>query len=359
MSSGHIKVLIVEHSPNAQDVLVKILESDPDLCILGIVAGNDEALNFISKSKPDLVALDIWLPGEESLNLTREIMARHPIPIVVLGSPSDSAEGGRAFDLLEAGALATVERPRQADNDGLGSCKEELLTTFKAMAEVKLVRRLRGRGAAMKSEPCKTPAAKQPEPELVAIGASTGGPGAIQLILRDLPKDFPVPIIISQHIARGFTGGFVKWLSTTTGFNVKVIAHNEKLIASTAYLCPEGYQTALTRDGRAKLKTCTHSDSTNTSISYLFDSIASTMGGRVIAVLLTGMGKDGAEELKRIRELGGITIAQDAATSLVHGMPGEAIRLGAAQHVMPCDKISALLVEKVCRAKRRTEYGTR
>ncbi len=354
MSETSINVLIVEHAPEAQELLMRILEADPDIRVSGIVASTQEALKFIARSKPDLITVDLELPGRDGLAFTREVMEKNPIPIVVVGSADENTDTTVAFDLLEAGALATVERPVRFNNNPNES-ERCLIETIKTMAEIKLVRRIRHRQSGQSPQVAKingfkTDTNNQPI-ELVAIGASTGGPSVLQMILKGLPPDFPVPILIAQHIAPGFTNALVDWLATTTGFTVKICAQNDKLEPATAYLCPEGSQTGLTNSLRVTLTDEDCVNGVRPSVSFLFSSIAEIQNRRVAAVLLTGMGRDGADELKTLRERGAVTIVQDAESSLVHGMPGEAIKLGAAQHVVPASRISELLVELVGRRK--------
>lgn len=365
MPESQIGVLIVEHLPQTQKHLLRILESDSRIRVLGMVANSQEALKFIERRKPDLITVDIALPGRDGLFLTQELMEKNPIPIVAVGSAAESIETTLAFDMLEAGALAAVEKPG-SDHDDFGDAERNLIDTVKTMAEVKLVRRRKPRSGDGRnndgkreqsaisnslSAPILSEAGRGAIVDLVAIGASTGGPGVIQLILKSLPADFPAPIVIAQHIAPGFTDALVHWLATTTGFKVKICGHNDKLEPSTAYLCPEGFQTGLSSSLRVKLAEDGQIHGVRPSVSYLFSSLAEVSGRQVVAILLTGMGRDGAEELKVLRDRGGITIVQDAESSLVHGMPGEAIKLGAAQHVLPAQKIPELLVELACRRR--------
>lgn len=333
---------------------MRILEADPDIHVLGIVASTQEALKFIARSKPDLITVDLDLPGRDGLLFTREVMEKNPIPIVVVGSIDENTDTKIVFDLLEAGALATVERPVRFSNNPDDS-ERCLIDTIKTMAEIKLVRRIRHRQSGQSPQVAKINGFKSDGEnlplELVAIGASTGGPSVLQMILKGLPPDFPAPILIAQHIAPGFTKALVDWLATTTGFTVKICAHNDKLEPSTAYLCPEGFQTGLSNSLRVKLSEEDCVNGVRPSVSYLFSSIAEIPGRRIAAVLLTGMGRDGAEELKVLRDRGGVTIVQDAESSLVHGMPGEAIKLGAAQHVVSAVRIPELLIELAGRRK--------
>lgn len=358
MSETDIKILIVEPADQAQQQLMRILEADEHLRVLGIVGSAAEALKFISRAKPDLITIDIGLPGVDGLSFTREIMETNPIPIVVIGSATETDEATHAFDMLEAGALATVEKPVAGLESG-DELSRRLIETIKTMAEIKLVRRIRHRQG--KGVPSSARTSGQNNEgnsgnaplDLVAIGASTGGPGVIQQILKGLPKEFPAPILIAQHIAPGFTDALVHWLSSTTGFDVRICNNNDKLEPAIAYLCPEGFQTGLSNTLRVKLVEDDCINGVRPSVSYLFSSMSEIAGKRFAAILLTGMGRDGAEELKILRDCGStVTIVQDAESSLVHGMPGEAIKLGAAQHVVPPPKIAELLIDLACTKRR-------
>ena len=178
---------------------------------------------------------------------------------------------------------------------------------------------------------------------MVAIGTSTGGPPVLQPILAGLPKNFPIPVLIVQHIAAGFLPGLVDWLNQTTGFPTHIAAQGESLLAGHTYLAPDGYHMGLGGFGQIVLSKQQPENGLRPSVSYLFRSVAAVCGANAIGVLLTGMGRDGAEELKFLKELGAVTIAQDEESSVVHGMPGEAIKMGAASHVLAPDKIPALL----------------
>lgn len=359
MSESDIKILIVEPADQAQHQLMRILESDEHLRVLGIVESAAEALKFISRSRPDLITIDIGLPGVDGLSFTREIMETNPIPIVVVGSAAETEDATNAFDMLEAGALATVEKPVVGLESG-DELSRRLIETIKTMAEIKLVRRIRHRQGKGVPSSYRTNGQKEDgnanaaPVDLIAIGASTGGPGVIQQILKGLPKDFPAPILIAQHIAPGFTDALMHWLSSTTGFDVRICNNNDKLESSIAYLCPEGFQTGVSNTLRVKLAEDDCINGVRPSVSYLFSSMSEITGKRFAAVLLTGMGRDGAEELKVLRDCGNtVTIVQDADSSLVHGMPGEAIKLGAAQHVVPPQKIAEILVDLACIKRRQ------
>jgi two-component system chemotaxis response regulator CheB len=183
----------------------------------------------------------------------------------------------------------------------------------------------------------------------VGIGASTGGPLVLQTILTGLPKDFSVPLLIVQHIAQGFLPGLVDWLNQTTGVKVHIAAHGTAILPGHAYLAPDGLHMGLSGRGHIALSGAEAEGGLRPSVAHLFRSLTRCCGTDAVGVLLTGMGKDGAEELKRMKDIGAVTIAQDRASSVVHGMPGEAIALGAATFVLPAQQIASALVALVDR----------
>jgi two-component system chemotaxis response regulator CheB len=184
---------------------------------------------------------------------------------------------------------------------------------------------------------------------VVGIGASTGGPPVLQGILSALPRDFPAPLIIVQHIARGFLPGMVEWLNQTTGLHVHVAAHGATPEPGHAYLAPDDFHLGVSATGKLALSREAPQAGLRPAVSCLFRSLAENFGAQAVGVLLTGMGRDGADELKRLRDLGALTIAQDRDSSVVHGMPGAAIELGAATQVLPADRIASALIAELAR----------
>jgi two-component system chemotaxis response regulator CheB len=258
---------------------------------------------------------------------------------------------------MEAGAVACVAKPV-----GLGPdyqpLLQNLLQTVRLMSEVKVVRRW-NRSRALPAVPHPNGATNSPVAalniRLIGIGASTGGPPVLQTILSGLPSDFPVPLLIVQHIAPGFLPGMVDWLSQTTGMRVHIAAHGATPLPGHAYVAPDDFHLAADGSGRMTLAREEPESALRPAVSYLFRSLAKTCGATAVGVLLTGMGKDGAAELKLMKEQGALTIAQDRDSSVVHGMPGEAIELGAATQVLPADKIAGALIAQV--ARRRSAAG--
>jgi two-component system, chemotaxis family, protein-glutamate methylesterase/glutaminase len=342
-----INVLVVEDSPVAQLLLVHILNSHPRLRVLGTANNGEEALEFLKRNKPDVIVMDIHMPGMDGYETTRRIMETQPVPIVVCSASLNPAEVAKTFRALEAGAVAIVAKPVGLGHQEYENMAAKLVETVRLMSEVKVVKRWprlrRIDGQAAVSPPADVKPADGAI-KVVALGTSTGGPPVLQTILAGLPKDFPIPVLIVQHIAAGFLPGLVDWLTQTTGYPIQIAAHGEALLPGHAYLAPDGYHLGLGGSGQIALSKQDPENGLRPSVSYLFRSVAAVCGANAVGVLLTGMGRDGADELKLLKELGAATIAQDAESSVVHGMPGEAIKLGAATYVLPPDKIPAVLV---------------
>lgn len=345
-----VRVLVVDDSPVARELTVYLLEADPGIQVIGTAGNGEEALEAVKHKNPDVVTMDYHMPILSGLDATRQIMETHPVPIVIVSGSLTRDEVASAFGALEAGALAVVEKPLGFSHPGHEAAAKQLVQTVKLMAEVKVVRRWPKRKLERKLEALAAPARRggelqpvQAGVKLVAIGASTGGPVVLKTILSGLPKNFPVPILIVQHIATGFTQGLVEWLAQTSGFPVHVATHEKYPLPGHAYVAPDGHQMKLAADGRIVLNGDAPENGHRPSVSCLFRSVAAARGRNVIGVLLTGMGKDGAEELKLMKEKGAVTVAQDFETSVVHGMPGEAIQLNAAMHILSPDEIAAVL----------------
>jgi len=347
--SKRIRVLVVEDSPVVRELLVYILGRDPAIQVSGTAADGEEAIEAATCVKPDVITMDIHMPGMSGLDATRKIMETVPTPIVIVSGSFNRKEVAATFRALEAGALAIVEKPSSIDLPDGEAAANKLVQTVKLMAEVKVVRRW-PRKEAVLATPALPAAARKPlaaEIKMMAIGASTGGPLMLQTILRGLPKNFPIPIAIVQHIASGFTEGFIEWLGQSSGFPAQVAAHGEQLLAGHAYVAPDGFHMKVEAGNRIALNRDGPENGHRPSVSCLFHSVATVFGSGAIGVLLSGMGKDGAKELLLMKEKGAMTIAQDRESAVVPGMPGEAIDLGAATYVLTPDKIVETLGDLV------------
>jgi two-component system chemotaxis response regulator CheB len=345
MRSDKIKVLVVDDSQVTRMLLVHLLSSDPGLAVAGVVGTGEAALEFLrnTNSLPDVVLMDIHMPQMDGFEATRHIMETQPLPIVICTATSNPQELAITFRSMEAGALACVEKPVASTDVDFERRASHLLQTIRLMSEVKVVRRWPRTRVAL--SPAKDQAAMNGDTgsRLIGIGASTGGPLVLQTILSGLPKDFPIPLLVVQHIARGFLPGMVEWLNQTTPLHIQIASHGALALPGHVYIAPDDFHLGAA-NGRLALSREAPECGLRPSVSYLFRSLAHTCGANAVGVLLTGMGQDGAAELKLMRARGAFTIAQDRESSVVHGMPGAAVELGAALRVLPADRIAGALI---------------
>jgi two-component system, chemotaxis family, protein-glutamate methylesterase/glutaminase len=342
-----IKVLIVEDSRAAQELIKHILSSDPDIEVIGTANNGVEALKFLEKKKPDVVTMDLYMPKMDGFETTRTIMETQPVPIVVVSASLDPAEVEKTWQAIGAGAVTVLEKPRGYGGKTGSEDAAKLVQTVKLMSQVKVVRRwgrLREKSpTAPDGNRVPLVTTKDQKIEIVAIGASTGGPHVLRTLLSSLPGDFALPIAVVQHIAEGFTEGFVRWLDQCCSLNVCLAENRQTVQPGHVYVAPSGFQMKLEKKNRISLSADGSENGLKPSVASLFRSIAKEFGARAVGVLVTGMGKDGAREMKLMREEGAVTIAQDKESSVVHGMPGEAIKIGAVQHVLSPEAMAQML----------------
>jgi two-component system chemotaxis response regulator CheB len=339
-----IKVLIVDDSASMRMFLTHLFSADPKLAVVGAVADGEEAIAAVESLAPDVITMDIAMPRMNGLEATRRIMETRPTPIIILSGVLDAEEVVSSFRAMEAGAVAALPKPRGAGHPDHEREIASLIQTVKLMSEIKLVKRWARPGRAVSVTPASVAAdAAAIRPQVVAIGASTGGPVVIQTILSGLGKGFPLPVLIVQHMAPGFIQGFAQWLSFSSSLPVHIAAHGEQLLPGHAYLAPDGFHMLAEGENRVALSGDAPENGLRPAVSALFRSVAGVYGRNAVGVLLTGMGRDGVAELLLLKEKGAVTIAQDKASSVIHGMPGEAIKLGAATYTLPPEKIAAML----------------
>lgn len=341
--SDRIRLLVAEDSAATREYLVHLLGEDPALVVVATARDGREALDETERLEPDLILMDVHMPRMNGYEATRTIMERFPLPIVLMSSSFALSERTMTFEALEAGALTVVAKPLGPGHPGQPESAERLVETVKLMAEVKVVRRWPKRERPVSPAPA-TPSRTGRRIRLVAIAASTGGPAAVARILKGLPRDLGVPILLVQHIAHGFAQGLSEWLSQETPFAAKLAEAGEIAEAGAVYVAPDGQQMGITPEGRIHLTEEPGEDGFRPSASYLFESVARACGASAMGVVLTGMGRDGASGLRTLREVGGMTLAQDGESCVVFGMPQEAVRLGAAERVLPPDGIAAAIL---------------
>jgi two-component system chemotaxis response regulator CheB len=352
--SRTIRVLIVDDSPVSVELLSHILSSDREIVIAGIARNGEEAIAATGSEMPDVVTMDITMPGLSGFETTRRMMETRPVPIIIVSSVYDRQNVLLSLRAVEAGALTILEKPPGLGHPDHSAKARELIQTVKAMSEVKVVTR---RSVAKRTA---TPVAgalhscdirTDKDIRLIAIGASTGGPIVLQEILTKLPRELPVPIVAVQHITKGYAAGLAEWLNQTTGFTVKLAEQGERLTPGCAYIAPDNVHMEVDYGDRARLTNDPPVNHLRPAVARLFSSVERIYGAQSVAVLLTGMGNDGAKELKMLRDRGATTIAQNSESSIVHGMPGEAIRLGGAAHILPPDRIAFILASLVMKGQ--------
>lgn len=339
-----IRVLIVDADLETRAAVRRVLRRDAAVTVAGETGTLRQALRMVQSAEPDVVLVRCARDGVDAVEVTGEIMTVAAKPVIVMIDPSDVDASDCAFRAMAAGAVAAVVRPGDATGDPQAA---EFLKTVRAMAEVCVVRRRRpreGRPVAPRVPALHaTPKVRGHRIDLIAIGASTGGPLALQTLLSALPRPLPVPVLVVQHITPDFQEGFTHWLAEATSLPIGLAQDGKQVRRGRVYVAPHPYHMIITADRRVSLRDDPPEHGVRPAVSCLFRSLTAQEPRRLAAVLLTGMGRDGAAELHDLRQRGVLTIAQDALSSVVHGMPGEAIRLGAAAHVLPPDEIGALL----------------
>jgi two-component system chemotaxis response regulator CheB len=346
------RVLVVEDSLTVRQRLVDILSSDSDIELVGEAGDGRRAIELCERYRPDIVTMDIMLPSMSGLAATEYIMAHCPTPILVVSASINRGELFKLYDTLAAGAVDVLEKPTGTEVDDVW--ERHFVTTVKLVARIRVITHARGRltrprrqrgPEALHSSPAPVPERKH---HLIAIGASTGGPAAIVEVLRGLPTTFQVPILLVLHINEPFGAAFAEWLEGQ--INRRVFHPEDGTLVNSArgrVVMAPGGRHLVVRDGRVFLNHDPERHSCRPSVDVLFESVATEYGASAAACLLTGMGRDGALGLLKIREAGGMTIAQDEATSVIYGMPREAALMGAATHVLPIGEIGARLAALV------------
>ncbi len=337
-----IWVLVVEDSPTARALLVRILESDPTLKVVGLARNGLEAVALAGQLRPDVITMDIRMPGMDGFVATKRIMHQVPTPIVVVSNESDNLD--TAFNATRAGALTVIAKPSGPGSPNHEATCRRLITTVKLMADVKVVRRWATGFLQAPEIPPQVPL-QGGQKAVVAMAASTGGPAALYQILRALPTDFPLPILVVQHIAQGFGQGMVSWLSGATELSVKLAEQGGRLSAGQVLVAPDDRHLVIRSASRISLRPRTEREGVCPSADLLFESVAQAFGRRALGVILTGMGRDGVEGLKRLKEAGGTVLAQDEASSVVFGMPKEALAAGVVDQVVPLERMARKIIE--------------
>ncbi|HEU4722034.1 MAG TPA: chemotaxis-specific protein-glutamate methyltransferase CheB [Gemmatimonadaceae bacterium] len=344
-----IRVVVADDSPTDRALIVAILRSDESFDVVGEARTGSEALELALHLRPDVITMDVQMPVMDGFQATEAIMQRAPTSIVVVSStrPTDV---DLSLAAAGAGALVVLEKPPSALSSRFEEARGRFLAMVKAMAEVKVVRRWTPRSMPAMSYHGvrRANTGTGVVPQVVAIAASTGGPAALRQVLRGLPRDVPASFLVVQHIAPGFVGGLVHWLAGECKVRVKVADHDERMHAGTVYIAPDGRH-LMTASASIRLADTDPIEGFRPSASALFAGVARSHGARAAAVILTGMGRDGVDGLRVLSSAGGHVIAQDETTSIVYGMPHEAVRAGVVGAVLPLEEIGDYLIQLLTR----------
>ncbi len=339
-----IRVMVVEDSPTVKELLVHLINLDPRLEVVAAVDSGEKALDILDKVRPDVISMDIRLPGMTGFEATQKIMYHRPTPIVVVSASIESEDLNISMNALKAGALSVVEKPVSVSRSAYHRQAEKICTQLVIMSEVKVVSQRRVRDPMHFK---KSAGAVEKQLKIVrsnafhwlGIVASTGGPNALSVILGSLPEHFPLPVFVVQHITAGFHDGFISWLDTQTPLTVKKVDTSLAARPGVVYLAPADHHLVV-KEHRVMPFQGPSVCRQRPSGTVLFESMAAAFKGTSIGVILTGMGEDGARGLKAVRQAGGYTIAEDASTSVVYGMPAAAKGMGAVCEDLPLDSIA-------------------
>ena len=406
MNKGKIRVLITDDSIVVREILKDMIQGEPDLEIVGEAANGREAVALAESERPDIITMDVLMPVMNGLEAVEQIMAYTPTPILVFSSALDDKEMDVAFQAIARGALDVLEKPKVPSGDHFDHIRRDFLDKLRMLSRIHVISHLRGKkkrpraqaprpgpgdltnqirgpnpnGAdfpdrtrqprldSRKTTPRKTPPEPEmaetefetPEPDkivetpprelikrkVVAVGSSTGGPKALVQIFRRLPAEFPLPILTVQHIAPSFASGLVTWLNRESPLRIVLAEDNTKPEAGAVYISPTGVHMVMDR-GMIRFSEESPVNSCRPSVDVLFFSVAENYGEYSVAVLLTGMGRDGAEGMKAIKDRKGKTLIQDQATSVIFGMPKAALELGAVDAVVPLPRIPEAIMKAI------------
>lgn len=345
-----IKVFVVDDSSLTRKVLCDIITATPGMSVAGTAANGQEALERIPQAAPDIVCTDFHMPVMDGGELIRRLMQSNPLPVLVVSISVQANETANIFQLLEAGALDVIAKPRMTFAGGKGEMQQvanELISKIRILSGVYVFRRRTGnvaanvQPAAVKSDALMTKAL--PPPTLVAIGASTGGPQALKEVLSQLKHPLAFPVVCVQHISAGFQEGLLSWLRNEIAHPVEVARAGRRPCAGTVYFSAEGRHLVFDSNGCFSYSDTAPVDGIRPAIDLLFESAVGPYGKGVYGILLSGMGRDGARGMKHIVDGGGTTVAQNEESCVVFGMPKAAVELGAAHFSLAPKQIAELL----------------
>ncbi|MCP4543849.1 MAG: chemotaxis-specific protein-glutamate methyltransferase CheB [Chloroflexi bacterium] len=359
-----IRIVVVDDSPTARKLLVALFNDIDDIEVVGTADDGEMGVHITRELCPDVVTMDVRMPKMDGLEATRHIMHYQPTPIVIVTNSTMRADMDLTFEALHAGALTVVRKPGLVDPE----TSAKVLKAVRLMADVPVVHRWRREkrkpdgerlsgskrdrlpvqveeGVALPSAAWQLDVDVAQRVQRIGIAASTGGPRALLTVLRSLPADFRVPILIVQHITNGFVSGLAEWLNSMTALHVNIAGHGDIPRPGTALVAPDDYHMQLSNSGVVELCREPPYKGLRPSANYLFHSLADAYGSRSMGIVLTGMGDDGADGLVALRKAGGLTIAQDKQSSVIYGMPHEAVTRNAVDRMLAPGQIAQTLAQ--------------
>ena len=339
-----IKVLIVEDTITGQKLLKGLLTEDSRFEIVGIANNGKQAVEFVALYHPDVVSMDIFMPVMDGLEATRLIMQQTPVPIVIVSSFFNPSEMNLSFSILKAGALTILQKPFGPRHPKFLQSARHYQNVLIMMSGVKVKTQqvVLPKKSALSSKNTANNTLKNIIPgrfKIIAIGASSGGPSGIQTILSGLPSNIQIPLVIVQHIDANFVEGFCDWLKLTSNLPIIIAQDGMIMKPGHVYLPPPDSHLGFAKEGIISISKSPPERGIRPAVSFLFRNVAAIYGKNAVCVLLSGMGADGANEMKMLFDMGAYTIAQDEKSSLVHGMPGQAINLGGACKILSPEAI--------------------
>lgn len=343
-----IKVLVVDDSAFSRQTIKKMLESDGSVEVVGVAPDGINAITKTLKLKPDLITLDLEMPEMDGFSFLRWLMQQRPTPVIMVSSYGDSKT---VFKALELGAVDFIAKPTVKASVELRNIEKDLLRKVHGVSGISLdaltrARQLHGEAAGAVGRYLP----EEAEIEMVAIGSSTGGPPALQLVLSELPENFPAAIAVSQHMPMGFTRSLAERLNRLCGVNVKEAEQGDAVREGNVLVCPGGHHMEFRRRGdtvKVNLRKARHEDMYVPSVDLMMASAAEVYGSSAMGVILTGMGSDGSAGAAKIARAGGKNIAESAETSVVYGMPAGVVKAGVAHKVLSLDKIAQEIMKTV------------
>lgn len=347
--AARCKVLVVDDSAVVRQILTEILSADPGIEVVGSAADPLIAREKIKRLNPDVITLDVEMPRMDGLAFLENLMRLHPLPVVMISSLTERG-ADTTLQALALGAVDFISKPKLDVSRGLEAYAQEIVSKVKAAAQAR-VRPLARRPDAVVASATRLALPRlassfRTTDRLIAIGASAGGTEALRVVLEMMPADAPA-IVMTQHIPAGFSRAFAERLDRHSAMSVREATEGEAVLPGHAYLPPGGRHLSLVRDGarwRCRIEDGPPVNRHKPAVDVLFSSVARTAGANAVGAILTGMGEDGARGLLEIQAAGGPTLVQDEASSVVWGMPGAAVRLGAAQEIVPLERIAQRLL---------------